>query len=224
MAVTGPARPSAGPRRGTRTCAAGLGHCARPAGPAGRGPGDGREHGEGQDGNGREAGAQDREIHLNAGAQLSQAGRPDGHQRRRRDGDRRRDQTPSNCHQAHLGQRQRREPAPGHAQGTQDRELHCVEAQLAAEQLGHHGQRDQARQGRERGERDRLRAHRPLHRGDLIGQIDGIDLAAGGGVAFRQGAGGADEGRGAGTGSKAHPGIIGGEERPARRGSVKRRA
>jgi hypothetical protein len=96
-------------------------------------------------------------------------------------------------------------PAPGHAEGAQDREFRRVEDKLAAEQLPDDGQRDQARERGEDRQRGGLRPDRPLGRGMVGGQVDDVGLPHA--VTRREGSGPAGERGGAGAGPQQHAGA-----------------
>ena len=112
---------------------------------------------------------------------LGQARGPDRHERGGRDGNGHRDGGPGEGHRGHPGQGQRGQPGAGHAEGAQDRELRRVQDQLAAKQLADDGQRDQPGQRGEDRQCDSLRADGPLGGGDLVGQVDDVEVRRRGG-------------------------------------------
>jgi hypothetical protein len=157
-----------------RRCAR-LGQPERALGPGGRPHRCGHHDEQRQDGNGGEAGAQDGQVDLHSGAGLGEPGGPDRHQRGRRDGDPNREDRPGGRDDGHAGQRQHDQAGPGHAKAAQDRELRRAQGDLAAEQLCHQGQPDEAHERREDRQGDRFRADGPLGRRLIGRQVDHLD-------------------------------------------------
>jgi hypothetical protein len=121
--------------------------------------------------------------------------------------------------------------APRVAPMAQHGQFRRVQGELPAEQLAEHGQRDQAGEGREGGQRDGLRADRLLERGDLVGRADDVDPPAGSRlarrarVALRERARGGDELLGHRSARpEAHGGLVAVAGRAGDRGRRERRA
>ena len=156
---------------GTAEPAARPGHAQRAVRAPGHAPGHRGQQHQRRDRDDGQTGAQDGQVDLDAGARLGQPGRPDGHQRRRRDRDGHGEACTAAGHRAGPGQKQRSQPGPGHPEGAQNGKLRRIQDELAANELAEYHERENRGQRGEHGQADGLRADRLLRRTRLPGQV-----------------------------------------------------